>query len=189
MGMNRGYSTLWFAQNKKCKAVYGFEIDKDTYNFAANNFKVNQHLSGKINMFDFGLSNKDKEIDLTFIPGEDSVSTTEEKFVNDYYTNERKLKLQKKPATLKKTSTILKKLIEKDNITSPLVLKIDVEGAEYDILEDLVNANLLSKFSIIIGECYYGMEGITKYLKGFKLINQTKITENLYNFCFIKNDE
>ncbi len=186
IGMNRGYSTLWFAQDKNCKAVYCFEVDKDIYDFAIENFRLNPKLKEKIKPFDFGLSNHDDyNCKLTYIPGEDSVTTIEKKFVSDYYSPERKERLKKKPAILRKTSSIFKEIFKKGKITVPLVLKIDVEGAEYDIFDDLNESKLLSKFSLIMGECHYGMEGINTRLKDFKLVESEKITDQLYNFCYV----
>ncbi len=105
-GMNRGYSTLWFAQDSNCKKVYGFEIDRDTYKYALDNFNLNPHLRDKIEGFDYGLSNTNEDIDLTYIPGQDSVSTISKDFEDNYYSTQRKMIVQKKKANVRKSSFI-----------------------------------------------------------------------------------
>ncbi len=39
--LNRGYAALKFANLDSCKAVYGFKINDDTYDFALENFNLN----------------------------------------------------------------------------------------------------------------------------------------------------
>jgi FkbM family methyltransferase len=189
VGMNRGYSSLWFAKDKKCKNVFGFEVDNDTYKFALKNFKLNPKISKKIIGYDFGLSNRnDDNYELMYIPGEDSVTTIDKKFASDYYSDSRKKRCQTKPAVLRKASEIIDEIITEKAIKAEIILKIDVEGAEYDILKDLNQKGVLKKFSLILGECHDGMKKLEKYLNDFKLVDSTKITEKLYNFCYIRKD-
>ena len=76
IGMNMAYTSLWFANFENCKHVYGFEIDLDTYNKALSNINLNPHLSNKISPYNFGLSNKNEEVDLYYVDGCDGVNTT-----------------------------------------------------------------------------------------------------------------
>ena len=39
-----------------------------------------------------------------------------------------------------------------NNIASKIVLKIDTEGAEYDIISDLIETNIISKIDVLLGE-------------------------------------
>ena len=71
-----------------------------------------------------------------------------------------------------KSSSFLIKIINDHNITNRIILKIDVEGAEYDIFENLINdSNILDQIDIIIGESHMGLQPIIDFLepKGFYL--------------------
>ena len=49
-------------------------------------------------------------------------------------------------------------------------LKIDTEGAEYKILEDLYNSGVLNKIDLLMGECHFGIEKLEGYLNDFNPI-------------------
>lgn len=188
VGSNRGESTLWFAKDKKCVNIYGFEIDPDTIKIAETNKNLNPKLSNKIHLYNFGLSDfNDANYKLTYIPNEDSVSTIEDFFVNDYYTESRKLRLKTKIVEIRNSSEVINSIINEKKINNDLVLEIDAEGTEYKILKDLKETNTLNKFSVIFGECHRGMDEIYQILgNNFKLVKLEEINKQLSNFCFIK---
>lgn len=64
IGMNRGYASLNFANFDSCSTVYGFEINNETYNLALENLSLNPKLAYKIKTYDYGLSDKDGEVDI-----------------------------------------------------------------------------------------------------------------------------
>lgn len=66
---------------------------------------------------------------------------------------------------IKKSSEILSSLFDKHQ-EEKFVLKLDIEGAEYDVLEDLHQSGLLSKVSVIMLEWHYkGYKEITSILE------------------------
>lgn len=84
IGMNRGYSALKFANYDSCKAVYGFEINEETYNFALENLDLNPNLAQKIKAHRYGLSDEDGDIDIYCLPGSDGITTTELEFTKKH---------------------------------------------------------------------------------------------------------
>lgn len=190
IGLNRAYASLWFAKFDNCKSIYGFEIDPETYEKALSNINLNPKLSNKISAFNFGLSNEDKEVDLYYVKGCDGVNTMFTEVVNCQAELKDKSKLKTKKVEVKKASTVISDIIKNHNIDSNIVLKVDTEGAEYDIISDLIETNLISKIDVILGEGHiFEREHYCDKLKelGFKQI-KLDINPVSYNFAFIKQE-
>ena len=188
IGMNRGYAALKFANYDSCKAVYGFEINQDTYDFALENLDLNPELANKIKAHNFGLSDEDGEIDIYCLPGFDGITTTELEFTNvqsEWLKWKEQMKIEK--ARIKEASAIILDIIKKDNINSNIVLKIDTEGSEHKILDNLIDNDLLDKVDLIMGENHLLGEDLDEKLVGFKNISKKFYTDNIYSFCYVKD--
>ncbi len=169
VGMHRGYVSLAIGQMDSCKGVYGFEVDPDTFNFALENFALNPKIARKIHPHPFGLSDTQKEVDVHAIPRSDGCTTTENSFSNLDPAEREKYTIIKK-GKVKKASEVLNQIIENNNITSKIVLKIDTEGAEYEILDDLSHSGVLDKVDLFMGECHHGIGKLEKYFDDFNLV-------------------
>lgn len=188
VGMNRAYASLWFANFENCKHVYGFEIDQDTYNKALSNINLNPHLANKISPYNFGLSNQNEEVDLFYVDGCDGVNTMLREVVELQPELQDENKLNKKRVHVKKTSEIFSKIIKDNNITSKIVLKIDTEGAEYNIISDLIETDVISKIDVLLGEGHlFKRKHFCDELKerGFVQID-LQINPITYHFAFVK---
>lgn len=191
IGMNRAYASLRFAEFDNCSAVYGFEIDDYTYDRAIDNINLNPNLAKKITPYNFGLSNKDDEVTLYYIQGKDGVNTVESDFTNvQYELKANKDKVKTKIVEVKKTTEVIENIIENENIKSKIVLKIDTEGSEYNIIDDLIESGLINKMDLIIGEGHKFLDrNVTDDLLklGYKKIEFKENRIN-YNFAFIKEE-
>ena len=190
VGMNRAYASLWFAKFDNCQAVYGFEIDDETYGKALSNINLNPKLSSKITMYNFGLSDKDEDVDLYYVNGCDGVNTMLQEVAEIQPELQDENKLNTKKVRVKKASDILSNLIKENNITSNIVLKIDTEGAEYKIIADLIESNVISKVDVILGEGHLFKENqfCDKLIElGFEKI-KLNINSITYNFAFVKKE-
>jgi len=188
VGMNRGYAALKFANYDSCKAVYGFEINQETYDFALKNLDLNPNLAHKINPYNFGLSDKNGEINMYYLQGFDGITTTELEFTNlqsEWLKGKKQMKIKK--AKIKEASTIISDIIQKDNINSNIVLKIDTEGSEHKIIDNLINNDVLDKVDLIMGENHLLGEDLDEKLVGFKNISKTFHTDIMYSFCYVKD--
>lgn len=179
LGMNRGYASLFFANMENCKHVYGFEIDKATYCFAQENLSLNPELSKKISTYDFGLWDKDTIIDLGKDKFDSHTSVKEVKQTN--------LKTKFYKAEVKKSSSVLSEIL-KDIGEELKVLKIDVEGSEYVIFEDLYLNNVLQQFDLIMGEYHDGMQNLAEYFSDFICISKQPVDDKLGMFIYAKKD-
>ena len=191
IGMNRGYSVLRFANFDSCSSVYGFEIDEDTYKLAIDNLNFNPILQNKVVTYNFGLSDKEENVNLFYLDGCDGLTTTIESFTNvqsEFRENKNKIKV--KMGKVKKATDVIFDIIEKDNITSKIVLKIDTEGSEYKIIADLINSGLIKKFDVIMGEGHKFSDdeiGDNLLKFGFEKIEKNIYSET-YSFCYVKKE-
>ena len=189
IGMNRAYASLKFANYENCKKVYGFEINKNTYDLAKSNIKLNKKLDKKIKTYNYGLSNKNDNLELYYLEGRDGLSTLFYDFVKiqpELANNINDVKTCNCP--VKKASDVLEDLIKKEKIKSKIVLKIDTEGSEYDIIQDLIENGLINKMDVILGEGHiFNDENMgEKLLKnGFKQLQYEKGSFT-FNFIYIK---
>ncbi len=160
IGMNRGYASLYFANQKECEHVYGFEIMKQTYDYALRQLSLNPALKEKITAYNFGMWDKDTEMELE-VYGSDCLTRVKG-------VAQRHGEMQLCKATVKKASTVLDGILGEISGKGLLnVMKIDVEGSEYTILKDLHENGTIKAFDIILGEYHNGMDGLLPYLGDF----------------------
>lgn len=151
IGMNRAYTDIYFALDDRCKKCYGFEPFKATYNFALENIALNPELGSKIETFNFGLSDKNYNADVYFLPHRDGISSVNYDFIKNYAPEELN-KLQKETVSLKNSSEIMEELLKTPSTHK--ILKLDAEGAEYQVLPNLYENKLLAKFNVIVGDMH-----------------------------------
>lgn len=179
VGMNRGYASLYFANKENCKQVYGFELVEDTYLWAIDNFSLNPRLKQKIISFNFGLWNEDKELFFE-TDGIDGHSQISEDLCDNTHTLPR--------AVVKKSSLVFSDILKQLDTNMLRVLKIDVEGAEYTIFEDLFINNLLDEFDIVIGEYHDGIEKVKKYFSDFYCSYKENLVEDKIGMMIFINN-
>ena len=150
IGMNVGITSLYLSQFDNIKSIYSFEPLNPTYVCALSNISRNPKYANKIKVNNYGLSNVDKEIELDYDPNNRGNIGVKNTFVNNIKAKQIE-KIQ-----LRCASEVLKDFIQK-NTEIKFIVKMDCEGSEYDIIEDLVKANMLSKFDIFMIE-WHNME-------------------------------
>ena len=191
IGMNRGYSSLRFAEFDNCSRVYGFEIDDVTYDKAVYHKKLNPQLADKLKLHNFGISNKNSKEELYFLKGADTLSTLEPDFVDiEFQLKAAKDKVETKLVEVRRASEVIGHIVERDNIKSKIVLKIDTEGSEYKIIDDLIQSNTINEVDLILGEGHKFCDediGLKLENAGFKLIKRTDF-DIVYNFAYVKGE-
>lgn len=146
IGANLGFTSLRLATEQHIKKIYAFEPFSPTYKLALDNLNQNPQYSKKIQIFNFGLSNKDfiKKIHYNpDFPG--SMSTIKDQFENSQIIE---------TVHLKKASDIIKKILKTEG-GGNLFMKIDCEGAEKEIIPDLANSGILKQIKLIIMEWHF----------------------------------
>jgi FkbM family methyltransferase len=182
IGMNIGISSLFFAINQMVTQIYSFEPVVTTYNQAVYNLELNKAYSHKIEAFNFGLGGSNRV---------EQVLYNSQAKGNCGIRLESSLVIDKKEAkeieiTIKKVSAILPDLMAKHS-GQPVVLKIDCEGAEYEILQKLNDANLLKDVEVLLIEWHDKGAKILEDLltaNDFRVVSRhlTSITGMIYAF-------
>ncbi len=150
-----------------------YEPDPNTFNFAEYNVSLNPELSNKIEIHNFGLAAQNGNMDF-FIANRDGVNSTAPQLLSVLSKRERK-KLKKTKVVVQKASNEVQRVLNSVNKDIKVILKIDVEGAEYEIFDNLCKENIINKVDLIIGDSHYGLAPIVEQLLpfGFELINLT----------------
>jgi FkbM family methyltransferase len=150
IGMNVGTTSLFFAGNPACQAIYGFEPFPKTVEKARVNLSLNPDLAGKIHVTAKGVAAREFGTELDFV--EEYKGSVGLHGVPGY------LRPVLSPAEFEKVrvefmacADVFAEFVQKHPLTT-LVCKLDCEGAEYEILEALARAGLLSRIGYFIIE-------------------------------------
>jgi FkbM family methyltransferase len=178
IGANQGIYTLIASKNRNIKKIYSFEPVPENFKSLKKNIKLNSF--DKITTIKAAISSQNKNRYISF---------------NKFHTGTSSLDLKKNNTNkLIKIKTInfkyLKKLI-KHNYN--LIIKIDVEGHELVVLEQIVKSNLIIKVDYIFIEINFKRNNLIKIrriLKKFKFIEiyKSKIINNHSDFLFEKRN-
>ena len=171
IGMNIGDSVLYFLNRKKVEKVYGYEPFKKTYLKAKNNLKRYLDYREKLEIFQFGISNANEKRIIGFNDNMTCGQSTIENVREDaflFYKSKGLVKIadeEKEEIEVRKASEVFTPIIDKYSRYN-LILKMDCEGEEYGIIEELLDEKILNKFSFIMLEWHYrGKENILQLLK------------------------
>lgn len=125
-----GDAALFFVL-KEAKEIIVYEIDEDTYQVLVENIRINK-LENKIKAHNIGVSNQYKYAVLNVINQKGSSSIYD-------ITDNTKQNLERKRVKLIPFNEILTKPID--------ILKMDCEGCEYEILQDILENDLINKIN------------------------------------------
>jgi len=159
-----GYKGEWSEQiiNKYNSYIYIFEPVKEFYNIIIEKFRNND----KVKVYHFGLGDID----------------TTSQILLDGDTSSHILKSDNNSETIKIVS--INKFIKENNISNVDLVKINIESAEYVLIESLIESNNLDKFKNIqvqfhtfIPDCVERRDSIRYHL--------SKTHKLTYDFTFI----
>lgn len=179
VGMNVGLASLYFASRKDVERVYSFEPFLPTFNAGLKNFKLNHLISTKIvpENFGLGLQREIRQVRYKFENKGINASLNESDRIDSSHIEQ---------IALEPAATIINTICSTHK-EQKVVLKIDTEGAEYAIVESLMQTALPENIKVIMVEWHLrGPEIIEGFLvkQGFKLmsLSLTKITGIIYAF-------
>lgn len=154
IGMNIATTSLYFANKPQIKKVYSFEPFKPTYDMAINNINANPEIKNKITTFNYGLGKEVETIQLPYNPEQSGcMSTSLTPFEHNpvFYDGVKCYET----VEVKKASECLLSIINKHLNKEKIIVKIDTEGAEFEIFEDLENAKLFQNIDVVMLEYHY----------------------------------
>ncbi len=151
VGMNVGAAALFFASYDNVKKVYGYEPFPGTFELAQKNISLNPQLKHKIEPFDFGVGKTDQEL---------QVPAGEQGFLGGTTTD---FMIEQLPGSQNRELTEVKirgicgviKQVKNLHAGVKLILKLDCEGAEYDIVGRLAEADMLHEIDVFMIEYHF----------------------------------
>lgn len=186
-GMNRAYASLYFASDPNCKKIYGFEPCKSTFDFALYNINMNPELAKKIEYFNVGVASKEDIVTLYKLKDHDESATLDINQIKLLNPHAKPNDIFKESIKIMKSSDVVKKILASHK-NEKIVLKIDIEGMEEEVLNDLYENDLINIFDIIVGEIHNNCQ-INELFKSYEKVHMVRENENQYEFCFKKNHE
>lgn len=169
IGMNVGFSSLYFARYPQCSQVYSFEPFKPTYQQALKNIDNNPALKGKIKTFNYGVSDSNGSFEIDYSPSNRGSMSVD--YWPDYATDLSDVR--KESIRVRDVKEIFDEIGIGDH-NSQVIAKIDCEGAEYGILDRLTSTGLLKNIDIVMMEWHLkGADPLVKNLNaaGFECFN------------------
>lgn len=168
IGMNIGDSALYFLNQNNIEKIYGYEPFNKTFTLAKQNLKKYLDNPEKIEIFQYGISNENAKRIIKFNSnmtcGQSTIFNIREKAYT-FYLNGGLIKHDDEEIEVKKASEVLS-IIQRKYPDHNLILKMDCEGEEYCILENLLESGILNSITYIMLEWHYkGKDIILKYLK------------------------
>jgi len=186
IGLNVGMASLFFAQSEAISRVYSFEPFEPTFKQALKNISLNdESIKNKIIPSNYGIAGVTREEEWDYVYSGKGNMGLRNSFEESQPTSaETKNKIR---VTLKGIAEVLPDIISR-HPSQKIVLKIDCEGAEYEILEKLAASNLLKQVHSLLIEWHVKGPGpLTSLLQknGFSMMSQfphNKVTGMIYGF-------
>ncbi len=189
IGMNLGGVSLWFANHKIVENVYGVEPSESTYRKAEHNISINPISRRKIQIFNVGLDNYDGQ-ERALYNEEMSCGFSTDQRHNDIsikqYVDWVGMDIKNNryiDVTIRNAAGFLLERLGKNKV----VVKMDCEGSEYHIFEELEKANCIQKIWAYIIEWHDdGPDYIVELLKkhGFAMLSMQDSSDKGMIYAF-----
>lgn len=165
IGANIGIASVFFSTLPQVDNIYSFEPVKDTYEMAKMNFKINEKIAKVAAIENIGLGGNNRNETFIFNRDNKGNSGVRGELSPSYaFENLANVKVD---VVIKDSTEILNKIIE-SNANNSIVVKMDCEGAEYEIFENIVNSKIIEKIDVFMIEWHdKGSETIENELKKY----------------------
>jgi len=138
IGTNIGTASLYFSKLEHVEKIYCFEPVLDTCNQAKYNFSMNEALCKVAQVNNVGLGKNDREETFIFDKKVKGNTGVRGKMSSSYSDNSN---VQEVKVAIKSASIEIQKIIA-SNPNCKFVVKMDCEGAEYEIFDDLTQETI-----------------------------------------------
>lgn len=151
VGMNVAAASLYFAGISNISKVYGFEPFKDTFEMARKNISLNAGLLQKLEIHNYGLGKKDESLMVPCPAGGALGGSTTASFIEKTATIDKEKLVT---VEIKDIAPVIDQ-IKNSHPEAGIIVKLDCEGAEYDIMEKLDETGLVEKVDIFMIEYHF----------------------------------
>ena len=151
IGANQGLYTLIASKNKNCKECFSFEPVPQTIEILKKNISKND-FSGKVKVIESGI---------------DAIQSNKMKiFIDPTHSGSATLNDVSNSSSYSYIKTINRNYLEKLNLpdNGEIIIKIDVEGNEVKVLNELINTTFFNRVSVIYFEYDENHEDAKKLL-------------------------
>ena len=151
IGMNVGITSMFYAAQPNVKKVFSFEPFSPTYNLALHNIHLNELYASKVETNNYGLAKEDATMVVNYSlrqkgrMGLNGLPERSNTIADDF---------KKESIALKPVTTAFAQIKGKTG-GHFVVCKMDCEGAEYEIIDSLDKAQLLSLPDVYFIEWHY----------------------------------
>jgi FkbM family methyltransferase len=143
VGMNVGLASLFFANKIFAQEIHSFEPFKETFDRALGNFELNPQLARKITTYNFGLAANDEQITVLLPEKSDSGANSIRGYQSGVPTT----------ISVRNARNVLEPIIASALAKGlAIVAKIDCEGAEFSVFQELESGGLLDQISVFLVE-------------------------------------
>ena len=173
IGMNVGFSSLYFAHRELVEQVHSFEPFAAPYRRALQNISLNPDIAGKIRPHNFGLAGKAETKTVGYNENTTIGTSIHGNGGEDSTT-----------IVIKQASEVLRDIFETAKAHGQaIVIKMDCEGSEFGIFDDLAASGLLADVHIFMIEWHKWWsaektdETLIQHLQdfGFAVFNTTQL--------------
>jgi FkbM family methyltransferase len=179
IGANIGVSSLIFAQNRNISNIYAYEPLPHTFSCAVRSLNANPSLSAKITLENLGIGNREGDLQVQFTKKAKAaigVSEIPSRLKTIYRIKPEDMETV--TIRLADASEVLRS-IRKRHPDSPILLKLDAEGAEYGIIDRLVETGDIREISCAAIEWHFapGEGYITSRLRAAGFHAEARLVE------------
>ena len=185
IGANIGIASVFFSQKEFVKKIYCFEPIEDTFKIARENFRSNQ-IDKIQGLFNYGLGGSNRIEKFLFNKNLKGNSGIRGLLSPSY--NRSNIESEIREVDIKKASDVLKPIFI-ENPDLRIVVKMDCEGAEYEIIEDLAKEDILKEIDLIIIEWHdLGSAVLEEYLVNNNFTIFSRSLGNMTGIIYGKNE-
>ncbi|WP_159017972.1 FkbM family methyltransferase [Algibacter sp. L3A6] len=148
IGANIGISSLYFSTLDCVDKIYAFEPIIDTFNQAQYNLELNKTRHKVIAIKNIGLGKSNRTETVLFNKSSKGNTGVRGLLSPTYASNAQN---EIRALKIVETSKEIEKIIT-TSVGQKIMIKMDCEGAEYEIFENLSESNLLDKIDVLIIE-------------------------------------
>lgn len=188
VGMNVGSVSLFFAALPYVDRVYSYELVPNTCLIAEQNIALNPEIASKIKTFPYGLAKEPMKFEIPEAY-DGAVGASASDFVIEYQKERYAWNTGRTLVEVRKASDELRDFICAS--ANSIALKLDCEGAEYEILEQLEEEELLGKIKILMMEWHFkDPKGLIDRLKAnsFSVFCFDRSTDFPFGFIYAVKD-